>query len=134
MSVHRLRRTVPGLSVQSLDAQFLPAVVEESHLHPDLMLLFRSHPTLRDEFIAVTQHRTDAVLVLRQLQHELLGKAVTHKYESQGDTAIDTALSQGELYNINYQSYKTLLIAFIQNYSLLSSRLAVLLSHVMLNE
>ena len=80
MSVHRLTRTVPGLSVQSLDAQFLPAVVEESHLYPDLVLLFRSHPTLRDELIAVAQHCTDAVLMLRQLQHKLLGKAVTHIY------------------------------------------------------
>lgn len=74
--VYSQMKAVPGLSVKSLDAEILPAVVEQPHLHSNLMLLLGSHPTFGDEFIAIAQHCANTVLVLRQLQHELLTKTV----------------------------------------------------------
>ena len=69
--------TSPGLPVQGLDTKILPAIVEKPHLNTNLMFLLCSYTALCDEFIAIPQYCSNAVLMLGKLQHELLKHVIT---------------------------------------------------------
>lgn len=56
-----------GLPLYHLEAELLPAIIEEPHLDPDLVLLLSRDLALSDKVVALFDHIPNAVLVFCQL-------------------------------------------------------------------
>lgn len=55
-----------GLPLYHLEAKLLPAIIEEPHLDPDLVLLLSRDLALSDKVVALFDHIANAVLVFCQ--------------------------------------------------------------------